>query len=312
LSQASGNQDDLQRVLGQSRGDPRLGDGNIVRKTTNFISEPASGTSQHDQSDYDIACFDRYTEQEDDFLKSQEAEELRMTNSDLEEERSQRAAALREQAASPAITSDNIKPEKEATTPVATSSLTHQFSTSLNKKIYVSTKIVTITTPCNTRMTDHPDHQHKLTTSGLVTPDVHDDGYHSTSSQAPSTHGDEEEETMKEFLVDNITDTDSLDFRLTAAEHNESTGYIWDDSSESHEDLRPQKYEHKVAVFDKRDLHQEQKGPDNQDTGEEHEPEQLLRQELEEQIMERKKAPEEAGRRKNGLSGLPTEPCWNK
>jgi hypothetical protein len=119
---------------------------------------------------------------------------------DLQGDPGQKAAALREQAALPAITSDNIDPEKEATTPVATSSLTRQFSTSLNKKIYISTKSVTITPPCNTRMTDHPD--------------AHDDGYHSTSSQAPSTHGDEEEENMsvQEFLVENITDTDSLDF----------------------------------------------------------------------------------------------------
>ena len=65
--------------------------------------------------------------------------------------RSQRAAALREQAASPTITSD--KPEKEATTPVATTSLTHQFSTSLNKKIPVSTKTIAIAPSCDTRMT---------------------------------------------------------------------------------------------------------------------------------------------------------------
>jgi hypothetical protein len=86
LSQASGSQDDLQGGPGQSRGDPRLSrDGDVVRKATDFISKPASGTSQHDQSDYDIAGFDRYTEQEDDFLKRQEAEELRPTNSDVEE-----------------------------------------------------------------------------------------------------------------------------------------------------------------------------------------------------------------------------------
>ena len=166
-------------------------------------------------------------------MGSQDAEGLRTANSNLEDEkfkpeskmaemepqamRSQKAAALREQAASPAITSDNIDPEKEATAHVATSILTRQFSTSLNKKVYVSTKIVTIAPPCNTRMTDHqsdPDHQHKLTTSELVTLDTNDDGYHSTSSQTPSTHGDEEEETMsvQEFLVDNITDTDGLDF----------------------------------------------------------------------------------------------------
>ena len=68
LSQASDSQDDLQGDPGQSRRGPRLSrDGNIVRKTIDFMSEPASGTSQHDQRDYDIADFDRYTEEEDDF-----------------------------------------------------------------------------------------------------------------------------------------------------------------------------------------------------------------------------------------------------
>ena len=109
--------------------------------------------------------------------------------------RSQRAAALREQAASPTTTSD--KPEKEATTSVATSSMTHQFSTSLNKKIHVSTKIITIAPQCDTRMTDHPDHQHKLETRELVTPD---DGYHSASSQAQSTHGMKKRRALKSFL----------------------------------------------------------------------------------------------------------------
>ena len=79
LSQASDSQDDLQGDPGQSRRGPRLSrDGNIVRKTIDFMSEPASGTSQHDQRDYDIADFDRYTEEEDDFyeLKSQGAVEI--------------------------------------------------------------------------------------------------------------------------------------------------------------------------------------------------------------------------------------------
>ena len=121
--------------------------------------------------------------------------------------RSQRAAALREQAASPVIT----RPEKEATTSVATSSLTHQFSTSLNKKIHVSTKIITIAPRCDIRMTHHPDHQHKLETRELVTPD---DGYHSASSQAHSTHGDEEEESvqeLKEQIMESMKPQERLD-----------------------------------------------------------------------------------------------------
>ena len=59
LSQAFGSQDDLQGGPGQSRGDPRLSrDGDIVRKMIDFMSEPASGTSQHDQRDYDMADSD--------------------------------------------------------------------------------------------------------------------------------------------------------------------------------------------------------------------------------------------------------------
>ena len=67
FGQASSGQDDPHGGLAQPRKDSRLSkDKNIVRKTTDFMSETASGTSQHDQSDYDIAGFDRYTEQEDD------------------------------------------------------------------------------------------------------------------------------------------------------------------------------------------------------------------------------------------------------
>lgn len=145
-----------------------------------------------------------------------------------------------------------------------------------------------------------PDHQSELTSiePGII--DIHDDGYHSTDSPSPSSHGEDEEETMEvdlfdldkdksdkmlgntiqnteepieyiqEFLVDNIIDTDGLDFQLITEESNESTGYTSDDSSESYDDLssklidaekdptwHPQEYElKKVAVFDNKDLHQ--------------------------------------------------------
>ena len=54
FGQASGGQDDPHRGLTQPRKDSRLSkDKNIVRKTMNFMSEPASGNSQQDQGDYD-------------------------------------------------------------------------------------------------------------------------------------------------------------------------------------------------------------------------------------------------------------------
>jgi hypothetical protein len=64
LSQASGSQDDLQGGPGQSKGGSRLSrDGNVVRKTIDFMSEPASGNFQHDQRDYDSPDSDwSYTE----------------------------------------------------------------------------------------------------------------------------------------------------------------------------------------------------------------------------------------------------------
>lgn len=141
-----------------------------------------------------------------------------------------------------------------------------------------------------------PEQQSELTTIEPGIQDIHDDGYHSTNS--PSSSSGEEEnmevdlfdldkdktekmlgniqyteepiEYVQEFLVDNIIDTDGLDFQLITEESNGSTGYTSDDSSESYNDLssklidtekdptwHPQEYElKKVAVFDNKDLHQ--------------------------------------------------------
>lgn len=166
--------------------------------------------------------------------------------------------------------------------------------------IGIDTRIHPAIKTANIDYQSDPEHQSELTTIDPVNLDIHDDGYHSTNSPSPSSHGEEEEETMEvdffdldkdktekmlgktiqyteepieyvqEFLVDNIIDTDGLDFQLITEESNGSTGYTSDDSSESYDDLssklidaekdptwHPQEYElKKVAVFDNQDLHQ--------------------------------------------------------
>jgi len=143
-----------------------------------------------------------------------------------------------------------------------------------------------------------PEHQSELTTIEPGIQDIHDDGYHSTNSPSPSSNGEEENmevdlfdldkdktekmfgnttgyteepiEYVQEFLVDNIIDTEGLDFQLITEESIGNAGYTSDDSSKSNDDLSsklidaekdptwcPQDYElKKVAVFDNKDLHQ--------------------------------------------------------
>merc|ERR1719450_1674949 len=75
---------------------------------------------------------------------------------------------------------------------------------------------------------------------------------------------------VQEFNVENILDTDGLSFKLITEESHENTELIFEDSSDSWEDLsaklideerdtswHPQDYElKKVAVFENKDLHE--------------------------------------------------------
>ena len=81
-------------------------------------------------------------------------------------------------------------------------------------------------------MTHHPDHQHKLETRELLTPD---DGYHSASSQAHSTHGDEEEESVQRL------DAEGVAFQGFQRSHAEMNKAEEDDQRMSEREIWPGK-----------------------------------------------------------------------
>lgn len=154
--------------------------------------------------------------------------------------------------------------------------------------------------PCNIQMVDatgfspdkiliqitNPDHQENTTSSNQLTDissshvsqyhEVHDDGYLSMGS--PCSNGEtpmdldilgHDKEFIQEFLVDNVIDTEGLDFQLIDDESSINSDYSADESSNSSDDLSsklidtekdpswfPNNFElKKVAVIDNSDVH---------------------------------------------------------
>jgi len=132
----------------------------------------------------------------------------------------------------------------------------------------------------------NPDYQSDATTSDQLTDisssnpfphlEVHDDGYHSMGS--PCSIGEtpmeldilgQNKEYIQEFLVDNVIDTEGLDFQLIDDDSNLNSDYSADESSNSSDDLSsklkdtekdpswfPNNFElKKVAVIDNSDVH---------------------------------------------------------
>lgn len=191
-------------------------------------------------------------------------------------------------------TSLQTLPPTEDTLLCSTSDTHIEFQTPVTETLSIN--IATPTVPV--LKTTDVQQQSDPTTTKPVFQEFHDDGYHSANS--PSSNGEEDMELdifdldkdktenmlettsnitqytnepieyVQEFLVNNIIDTDGLDFQLITEDANENTGYTSDDSSDSWEDLssklidadrdptwHPQDFElKKVAVFDNRDLHQ--------------------------------------------------------
>lgn len=199
------------------------------------------------------------------------------------------------------LLSKSGRPNTEASVPVKTSQeneLTHTTSTlptqifepiSINNDPSAS-KATTIQLPLKPELKE----QTKLnTTAKSAFEDFHDEGYYSANSPS-SNHEDMEVDILdldkekaakqldtaqlnndqvdyvQEFHVENILDTDGLSFKLITEESHENTELIFEDSSDSWEDLssklideerdpswHPQDYElKKVAVFENKDLHE--------------------------------------------------------